>query len=354
MTLARQPDTFPAVWAAARGLFAVAGALTLSLTAGCGDDSGDDGDDTGDIDAGIDAGSAWEIVHRDLPGALLSVWGTSASDIWTVGSDPDGEGPTVMRFDGDEWQDLATGTVGDLWWVYGFDGGTVYLGGEGGTILAYRDGDFTRMATPRTDVTVFGIWGCSPDDVWAVGGSITAADGFAWRLDGDAWVDAAGFPAEIADGDAVWKVFGRSCDDVWLVGTGGLALHWDGASFGPVERVAAGPLFTVHASSERFVAVGGLGAALVVENDGSGWTDASPSGLDPAIGVCVTGDAAIATGVFGLVLERDGDEWVRQDLGRVVDETFHSVWIDPQGGVWAVGGQVLTPPLVDGIMIYRP
>ena len=339
MTLARQPDTFRRMVAAGRGGFTVAAALTLGLAAGCGDDDGVPG---------------WRVVHEDLPGALLSVWGTSATDVWTVGGDPDGSGPMVMRFDGDEWQELDTGTTGDLWWVYGFDGGTVYLGGEGGTILAYRDGEFTAMPTPRSDVTVFGIWGCSPGDLWAVGGSITAADGFAWRLDGDEWVEADGFPAEVADADAVWKVFGRGCDDVWMVGTAGLAIHWDGDSFGPVERVAGGPLFTVHASSERFVAVGGLGTAIVVENDGSGWTDASPSGLDPAVGVCATDGDAIATGWFGLVLAREDGEWVRQDLGRVVDQTFHSVWIDPRGGVWAAGGQVASSPLTDGIMIYRP
>jgi hypothetical protein len=29
------------------------------------------------------------------------------------------------------------------------------------------------------------------------------------------------------------------------------------------------------------------------------------------------------------------------------------VWIDPLGGVWAVGGQVRVPPLVDGILVHR-
>src|SRR5688572_27135041 len=76
----------------------------------------------------------WQTVQRDLPGALLSVWGTSASDIWAAGADSrDGKGPTVQRFDGSEWKRVDTGqTSGDLWWVHGFAGGPVYFGGSGG------------------------------------------------------------------------------------------------------------------------------------------------------------------------------------------------------------------------------
>lgn len=336
--------------ASSKRLVAILLPTLLVATAGCGgDDDGDDGD-----------APAWEAVHEDLPGALLSVWGTSTSDIWAVGSDPndpDGEGPEVLHYDGTDWQDLDTGTVGDLWWVYGPPGGPVYMGGAGGTMIRYEDGEFTPMETPATDVTIFGIWGCSPDDMWAVGGAANGSSGgFAWRLEGDAWVPAEGFPAEVADGDAVWKIWGRGCDDVWMVGTGGLAIHWDGEAFGEVERVAGGQLFTVHASSERFVAVGGTGIGVMVENDGTGWVPVAPSGIDPVIGVCLTEEGGTAAGWYGSVFARTGDEWVAEDAGTsgTIEESFHSVWIDPEGGVWAVGGQILTFPLGGGLMFYKP
>ncbi len=331
--------------------------ILVGAAAACGGD--DDGDDGVDAGPGADtgAGSEWEVVHEDLPGALLSVWGTSATDIWTVGSDPDGEGPTVLHYDGAEWQDLDTGTVGDLWWVYGPPGGPVYMGGNGGTILSYQDGEFTPMATPSSDVAVFGIWGCSADDMWAVGGGAGGSSGgFAWRLEGDTWVEAEGFPAEVAKADAVWKIYGRGCDDVWMVGTGGLAIHWDGEAFGEVERVAGGSLFTVHANSDRFVAVGGAGAGIVIENDGSGWADAAvPSPLEAVIGVCMTEDGGFAAGWFGSVLSRTGDAWEVEDIGAPasIDESFHSVWIDPEGGVWAAGGQIVSLPLVGGLMYHK-
>jgi hypothetical protein len=341
----------------AKQLVVVPLVVVFAAQGACGgdDDGGDDGDGDGE---GADAGEtgAWEVAQEDLPGALLSVWGTAADDVWAVGSDPDGEGPTVLHYDGAEWQELDTGTTGDLWWVFGPEGGPVYMGGAGGTILAYRDGKFTAMETPGTDVSVFGIWGCSPDNMWAVGGAASGSGGgFAWRLDGDAWVEADGFPAEVAGTDAVWKVFGRSCDDVWMVGTAGLAIHWDGEAFGEVERVAGGPLFTVHANSERFTAVGGQGMGIMIENDGSGWTDAGAGTIDPMVGVCLTESGGTAAGWYGSVLSRSDGAWQAEDLGLTIDsaQAFHSVWVDPEGGVWAAGGQILSTPLSDGLLLHK-
>src|SRR4051812_16763384 len=61
----------------------------------------------------------WSMVATKLPSALLSVWGTSEHDVWTVGSDS-GDGPLVMHFDGSAWTRLNTGVSGNLWWVFGF------------------------------------------------------------------------------------------------------------------------------------------------------------------------------------------------------------------------------------------
>lgn len=297
--------------------------------------------------------ASWQIVHRDLPGALLSVWGSSATDVWAVGGDPgDGHGPMVLRYDGEAWARVETGHTGDLWWVFGFTGGPVYMGGAGGTILRWQDGVLEPMTTPGTD-TVFGIWGASRNELWAVGGASGGAQGaFAWRLDGDAWVAAPGFPAELAATDAIWKVHGRSADDVWLVGTRGTVVHWDGSVFTAGNAGTGESLFTVHASSTSFVAVGGFGTGLVLENDGSGWVNASPEGAAPLVGVCLTDEGGTAVGQYGAVFERDGAGWHEQDTGFLLDETLHSVWIDPTGGVWSVGGQVSAFPLIRGVMVH--
>lgn len=305
----------------------------------------------------------WQVVQEGVPGALLSVWGTSARDVWVVGADArDGSGPTVLHFDGEAWERLATGrTEGDLWWVFGFADGPVYMGGDGGVILRYQPsggpggGSFTPMATPGSG-TVFGIWGASQSDVWAVGGESESAGGFAWRLQGDAWEVEPSVPAEVAMGSAIWKIHGTATDDAWAVGSNGVALHWDGAAFSPGQTGVGTSLFTVHAHEGRYAAVGGSASGFIVEHDGVEWANVTP---DPApmglSGVTLgPGGLGVAVGLFGVVLVRDESGWQPEDLeDAATRQNLHGSWIDDQGGLWVAGGQTLVPPFTDGILLHR-
>jgi hypothetical protein len=287
----------------------------------------------------------------DLPEALTSVWGTSATDIWAIGADPDNDGNSVRHFDGATWQTLTTGESGDLWWVYGFPGGSVFFGGAEGLILRFRNGVFERMETPG-DATVYGIWGPAEDDLWAVGGNV-GAGAFAWRYDGDSWKDVEGFPPVLVNSASMFKVWGASSDDVWLVGTGGAILHYDGDRLTQVDSATTRDLFTVAGREGIVTAVGGFGTGVIVENDGSGWKDVTPPETPHLVGVWLGPDAAYAAGLEGAVLTRRDSTWEPVDTGIDVPGALHTVWVDLEGGVWAVGGQVLFPPLVGGIMIHK-
>lgn len=319
------------------------GVALVAVVVGC--DSGDEA-----------AGDAWQRVHEGLPGALLSVWGTSATDVWTVGADArDGAGPQVLHFDGEAWTRVDTGlTQGDLWWVFGFADGPIYMGGDGGVIVR-RDGDtFTVMDTPSTG-TIYGIWGSSPDDLWAVGGESDASGGFAWRLVGDAWVPEASLPADVATDAALWKAFGTATDDVWLVGSNGVSLHWDGASLSAGDTGVGSSLFTVYAKDGLYTAVGGLATGIIVEGDGTTWRNVTPDPPPMGLAGVSLGDGGlgIAVGMSGSVYVRDDGGWAPEDPGLLVRENLHGAWVDDDGGLWAVGGQTLTPPLTDGVMIHR-
>ncbi len=71
---------------------------------------------------------------------LLSVSGTSASDVYAVGTDPDdGLGPYVVHFDGQRWTRLNTAASGDLWWIATpMVGDSFFMAGAGGLILRYQ------------------------------------------------------------------------------------------------------------------------------------------------------------------------------------------------------------------------
>jgi hypothetical protein len=297
--------------------------------------------------------ASWAVVEEDLDSALISVWGSAADDVWAVGGDRGG-GPLILHWDGVNLVSLDSGTSGDLWWVFGFAGGPVFMGGAGGSILRYQDGVFSPTTTPSSDVTVFGLWGSSEQDMWAVGGADGGADGaFAWRLEGDTWLEAPGFPAEVAADKSLWKVWGSGADDVWLVGTAGVALHWDGSSFESTNVGGGESLFTVHCAEGRFVAVGGSASGLVFENEGSGWQRADEDPLYALIGVHLVGAGrGYAVGRFGAFVEERDGAWVEAE-GPATIRTLHSIWVDPEGGLWTVGGELDVRPVVSGVLAYR-
>src|SRR5262245_54649510 len=124
--------------------------LGILALAACG---GGDGDDQPEI--------PWVAVTEGEGAALLSVWSDGANDVWVVGGDPrDGTGPLVFHYDGTAWTKLVTGEVNvDLWWVYGFANGPVFMSGSNGTILKFENGAFEKQVTPP-EVTniVFGLY----------------------------------------------------------------------------------------------------------------------------------------------------------------------------------------------------
>lgn len=297
----------------------------------------------------------WQLVQSQLPGALLSIWGTGVDDVWAVGADArDGTGPVVVHFDGTSWKRENTGLVqGDLWWVFGFEDGPIYMGGAGGVIVRRTGDTYEVMDTPGTG-TVYGIWGADPSDVWAVGGDSDNSGGFAWRLRGGTWAAEATLPTNVPTDAALWKAFGSSIDDLWIVGSNGVSLRWDGTTLQQGDTGVGSSLFTVYEYDGLYAAVGGLASGIIVEsNDGIAWNNVTPEPPPLGLaGVSLGADGVgIAVGFDGAVYRRGDDGWGPDDPGLLVRENLHGTWIDDEGGLWAAGGQTLTAPFTDGVLL---
>ena len=166
---------------------------------------------------------AWAKVVESPDAALLSVHGTSASNVYAVGADS-GAGPLVLHWDGEIWESLDSGLTGDLWWVHAVDD-VVFMSGSDAHVVRYQDGQFERMPTPGLGKhTVFGVWAVSPEDVYAVG-AVAGRNGFIWHYDGTGWSEVA-LPEDIPldqnrDTPPFFKAWGSSANDVCVVGQGG-------------------------------------------------------------------------------------------------------------------------------------
>ena len=293
------------------------------------------------------AGPKWSVALSDLEGALFSIWGTAPDDVWTVGSDP-GEGPLVLHWDGAQWERISTGMSGDLWWVHAGPE-RVWMSGDGGMVLRHdrASGTTERVATP-TDFLMFGVYEIAPDEVWAVGGDPGQRAGVVLRLEGDAFAEVE-VPAEASE-VSFFKVWGATRDDVWIVGHGGLALHWDGQAFSARDVPLGRPLLSVHGLGSDIVAVGGFGTGLVTHVENGSLVDVTPPAAPQMNGVFVTPNGAWAAGTQGSIMERNDDGWqLRDDTPRIAQD-YHAVYVDRDGGVWAVGGDIVAPPYRRGIL----
>jgi len=296
------------------------------------------------------------MVASGQPGALLSAWAGSPTDVWVVGGNPlDNSGPLVFHYDGTAWTKKATGQNVNLWWVTGW-ADTVFLSGEQGTILKYHpeNDTFEKMTTPPPALTVFGMWGASSSDVWAVGGSQTGA-GLVWHFDGTTWSDKT--PAAVS-GASCFKVNGIASDNVWISASNGTVMHWTGADPIDVQTIPdaeqqQAPLLSIGVNSKRATTVGGAFGGVLYENDGSGWNSASPASGNILRGVAVTETDAYAVGDSDTILHRSsGGTWSTEKAIQT-GESFHADFIDSAGGVWVVGGEFESPMTKNGVLLHK-
>jgi hypothetical protein len=303
-------------------------------------------------------------ILQNLPAALLSIAGTSAADVYAVGADAnDGTGPLVLHYNGQSWQRLTTGATGGLWWisVTPIDGDFYMAGGEG-RILRHTpaSGAFLTPMTPSRIPTLFGIWGSDASHIWAVGGDLTEQDtgGVVWRFDGTTWgVDTTLANFRPAGLPILYKVWGRNQSDVYVSGRLGLVLHFDGTQWAQVNVEANGidlhalPLFTVHGNATQVAVTGGVLNGVIYELAGMTFENRATAGIPQMNGIFVRPDGTgVVVGVGGAVAFRNASAWELQRPGLNTPLDLHGTWVDPDGGVWAVGGDLSS--LDHGMVVY--
>ena len=303
-------------------------------------------------DGATGTGESWTLITEDNASAFLSITGSGADDVYAVGADA-GSGPAVIHFDGTSWTTLATGTTGDLWWVSTTGDDLVWMAGADGRVIRWSKSAGSGVESVLDPaVTVFGVWGAADDDVWAVGGDITASEGGAqvWHWDGVAWTKST-LPTEAGAAVAMYKVWGRSATEVYVVGTGGVGIQWDGAAWTTLTTGTTRNLFTVSGSASQTWAVGGFGSGTIVTSTGGAWSDETPTMAPQLNGVSATGPKVVAVGVQGAGIVR-GDAREADPRGAVTPYDLHAVYVDPDGGIWTVGGKISSFPLDHGIVAY--
>jgi len=304
-------------------------------------------------------GTTAQLIFKGLNAAILSIAGTAANDVYAVGADPDSDdlGPYVLHYNGTNWRRINSGLSGDLWWISvdAIDG-AFYVCGEGGLIakLTLATGAFEAFTTSGAE-TIYGIWGSSATNLWAVGGDVDDPDtsGVIWHFDGANWT-AVDVTSISANGIPIlYKVWGRSASEVYAVGRLGYVLRFDGTNWTKPTSGTTRTIFTVHGNSSLTVGTGGAIDGVIVEKNGDSFTNVAAAGTPQLNGVFIppAGDG-VAVGNEAAVARRTNGTWaVDADITFDTTRDFHATWGDPDGGIWAVGGD-LSVELADGIVAY--
>lgn len=196
---------------------------------------------------------------------------------------------------------ISSGTSSALYGVWGSSASDIWAVGESGTSLHWNGTAWSSVATSRTN-RLRGVWGTGSADVWAVG-----EDGLVLRWNGSAW---SGGSLGTSEFSSVWGtgVWGGGAEERWAVG-GLTAVHWNTTT--GATNFPGGAVIGIWGSAANDVwAVGGA--------FGMG----SPS--DPA--------------ALAAIWHWNGSAWTRMSVGvESPIDALTSVWGSKPGDVWAVG-----------------
>jgi hypothetical protein len=220
-------------------------------------------------------------------GFLNSVWGTSGTDFWAVGAA--GSTGAVAHFDGGLSWTTATGLGSIIWSLWGTGPNDVWaVGASSGQGALFHWSSSSNLATPDTHLvsgttSLVALWGSGRGDLWAVGygpGSSPAAVLAYWSdglLGAPTVYTISGISSYLLQ--AIW---GSGVDDVWAVGSGQTIVHWtNGPSVMPtiVETGNGSVDFEGIWGSGRYDvwAVGpGLGGGAATHWTGTAWSTPIP------------------------------------------------------------------------------
>ena len=157
-------------------------------------------------------GSSWSTQPSGTGYDLLSVWGTSATDVFAVGV-----AATILHYDG-TWAPEVSPYPFGFAAAWGLPPGYGYaLSSHSFVVIEYDGFDWYYQTPPETD-GLSGIWANSLSAVFVV-----AFDGAIGIFDGDDWYGGSGWVQSLSD------VWGAASNDVFAVGFSGDIFHLRGS-----------------------------------------------------------------------------------------------------------------------------
>jgi hypothetical protein len=280
--------------------------------------------------------------------AFSGVWASGSDDFWVVG----GRG-VVLRWDGEVWKNIDSGTTDELESIWGSDVDNIWIAG------------YAWHRTPRE----------------CIRSVIQRYDGVSWQTSYHALGQQA---------NTLWDIWVGGRDNVWAVGEGGTILHWNGADWKKLDSGTPENIYAVWGTGEEEALAAGFNGLLIrcgidgctregepgtfgweaiYDMWGTGndnlwfvgydaftchWTGSECIEHEPPCGgsypqlMGVRGDASGTVWVVGscdYVLRHEAGVWYQESLGEHRIGPLYDLHIPAQGSAWAVG--------INGVLVTR-
>jgi hypothetical protein len=290
-------------------------------------------------------GLQWHPMASGTSLNLFGVWGSSASDVFAVGSDNQ-RTATIVHYDGHTWSEQRKDGIllGSVW---GSAATNVFAVGYEAAIVHQNGSGWQALPRPEVEVptTFNSVWGSSGTDVFVAGGNASASAPSASivHYDGTSW-SLMSLPASIDR--QLRDVTGTSSRDVYAVGfvsphggdldAPGIIYHYDGVEWKEVSvpGLAGLSLNGVWASSpsDAFVVGQGSNGAVVFHFNGTAWSPMAVPAINHLQDVWGTSPSDVYAVGDG-ILHYDGTAWT-----KVSDQDGFDVWGSSPTDVFVVGG----------------
>ncbi|MEJ2595360.1 MAG: T9SS type A sorting domain-containing protein [bacterium] len=164
----------------------------------------------------------------------------------------------------------------------------------------------------------------SDDNIWlvGVGGLILHYDGTTWTI-----IDAG-------VSDDLFDIYFTDASNGYAVGEGGLVMYYDGANWSESDAGVSADLNAVtFLDADNGYAVGEDGT--IVKYSGGAWTEETSPGSDDLFAIfALAADDIKAAGSDGVIYHYDGMEWLEESTGA--DDIF-DIWYNDDSNGWICG-----------------
>ncbi|HTL35936.1 MAG TPA: hypothetical protein VL326_22555 [Kofleriaceae bacterium] len=218
-------------------------------------------------------------------------------------------------------------------WLSGTSANDIWAACGNGQVMHYDGTSWSFGLAMDSRQSLSGIWAQAPDNVWAVtdyiGHGLTHFDGTSWTPS-DLPQSHAG--SGLMSGNAI---YGIAPDDIWVVGFGGDAAHYDGSAWTQFTVTSSTDLYGVWFESNNDVFVSGDSGTMYRFN-GTTWTRFQPTTNGVNQSAWGTAPNDVWTGGYSNKLWHfDGTSWLPSTVATTNFYSFTGGWSASHDDVWA-------------------